>query len=147
VPPPRQMGPDGFPIRPQRTGPTFATQFVPGERARFFAQQQPMEELTRALAQALHSTVTDETGLKAKYDFVLYFAGGAGRDVPFYAAMPSPDAPPAGTASDSNVLQGPDPFPDIFSALQSQLGLKLEPKKIPVQVMVVDHMERTPTEN
>lgn len=41
----------------------------------------------------------------------------------------------------------PSGLPDIFTALQSQLGLKLEPKKVTVEIFVVDHMVKTPVEN
>jgi uncharacterized protein (TIGR03435 family) len=38
------------------------------------------------------------------------------------------------------------PGPTIFDAIQD-LGLKLEPRKAPVEVLVVDHVNKTPTEN
>jgi uncharacterized protein (TIGR03435 family) len=50
-------------------------------------------------------------------------------------------APPGGPGSD---LELP---PDIFTAIQSQLGLKLEPKKGPVDLIVIDHIEKTPITN
>ena len=37
--------------------------------------------------------------------------------------------------------------PDLASALQAQLGLKLEPKKVSQEVVIIDHMEKAPTEN
>lgn len=48
-------------------------------------------------------------------------------------------APSGSSASDAG--------PDIFSAIQDQLGLKLEPRKSPLKVVVVDRVERVPTEN
>jgi uncharacterized protein (TIGR03435 family) len=46
-------------------------------------------------------------------------------------------------------LRGPDDDsgPNIFESLQTQLGLKLEPKKAMIDILVVDHIEKTPTEN
>ena len=38
-------------------------------------------------------------------------------------------------------------LPDIFTALQEQLGLKLESAKVPVDFLVIDHVDRVPTEN
>ena len=52
-----------------------------------------------------------------------------------------------GSPLSESLNQGADPLPDVFSALQTQLGLRLEPRKAPVEVMVVDHMERAPTRN
>jgi uncharacterized protein (TIGR03435 family) len=108
---------------------------IPGDRSRMICQQQTMQTLAQQLGRMLNSTVTDATGLMAKYDFTVTFAGGTGPGETTASSLPAsqPDAA--------------EPLPDIFSALQSQLGLKLEPKKVAVEVFVVDHMEKTPTGN
>ena len=100
-----------------------------GGRSRIIAQQEPIQELVRLLSSKLKTIVTDATGLTAKYDFTLT-----------YAAVESASQP-------ANNPEGLEPLPDIFAALQLQLGLKLERKPVPVEVFVVDHMEKTPTEN
>jgi uncharacterized protein (TIGR03435 family) len=71
--------------------------------------------------------VVDKTGLTGVYDFNLRYEGGS-------AALPSADA-------------ASDPEPTLFEAFEKQLGLKLEAKKGPVEVLVVDRVNRTPTEN
>jgi uncharacterized protein (TIGR03435 family) len=40
-----------------------------------------------------------------------------------------------------------DPAPTLFQALQTQAGLKLEPKRMPVDFLVVEYAEKSPTEN
>jgi uncharacterized protein (TIGR03435 family) len=76
-------------------------------------------------------TVVDKTGLTAGYDFTLTYApeDGTGMD------GPSRD----GSAANADA-------PSIFTALQEQLGLKLESVKAPVDVIVIDHVEK-PAEN
>jgi uncharacterized protein (TIGR03435 family) len=73
--------------------------------------------------------VANETGLKGYYDFVLN-----GVSQVFPASM------------NLNGVAPQDPAVSIFAALPDQLGLKLEPKKAPVEVLVIEHVEQ-PSEN
>jgi bla regulator protein BlaR1 len=84
--------------------------------------------------------VVDKTGLTGMYDFNLTFVRKT-----VSVGPPAATEPPSGQAG---VLGAPsDPAPDLFAALESQLGLKLESAKGPVEVLVVDHVNRVPTEN
>jgi uncharacterized protein (TIGR03435 family) len=105
---------------------------------RWIGWQATMSDLAKDLADELHRPVADATALKAKYNFTLNFSR---------EAMSSPPPPGGGTAEAlaASASQG-ESLPDIFSALQS-IGLKLEQKKGPVAVIVIDHVERTPTGN
>ena len=77
-----------------------------------------MSALARRLSQQLHEPVSDLTGLKGIYNFTLDWQ------------------------QDDNVSG-----PSLFTAVQEQLGLKLEAKKVPIEVLVVDHAEKIPTAN
>jgi uncharacterized protein (TIGR03435 family) len=134
-----EIGPDGFTIPPRRIGSGFLFSAMSGERARMMGQQKTMDELAGALGKLLDSKVVDATGLQSKYDIVLTYAGHLGGPNGVQALSQSPE--PAADAS------APAPLPDIFSALQSQLGLKLERQKISVEILVVDHAEKTPRGN
>jgi uncharacterized protein (TIGR03435 family) len=79
------------------------------------------------LSDNLHRAVIDKTGLTGKYDFDLKWA----RD---------------DDSVSSNSDAATDAGPSIFTAMVEQLGLKLQPAKGPVEVLVVDHVEQ-PTEN
>jgi uncharacterized protein (TIGR03435 family) len=92
-----------------------------------------LEGFTGALAQLVGRPVIDRSGLLGNFDVDLEFApellqGPAGAGV-----APSPPA----TRTD---------LPSLFTALQEQLGLKLEPTRAPVDVLVIDRAER-PSEN
>jgi uncharacterized protein (TIGR03435 family) len=92
------------------------------------AQKIPMAKLADFLSGQLGSPVTDMTGMKGFFDFTLEW---------------TPDARPSevGGATDSV------PGASIFTALQEQLGLKLESRKGPVEMLVIDHVEKIPTGN
>jgi uncharacterized protein (TIGR03435 family) len=83
----------------------------------------------------LDKPVADQTGLSEKYDFTLKFTPDPGQ----MAGFGGPATPPP--AGDS--LDAP---PDLFTAFQQQLGLKLESTKAPVNVMVIDRVAK-PSEN
>jgi len=144
-PPPShpKMGPDGFPIIPLPDRAGIFTIMMP-TRGRFIAQKQTMADLAERLTRQLSRPVTDMTGLTARYDFILTFSsegmsGPMGPMVPPAGAVPA--GGPIGSAPDSETA------PDIFAAVQAQLGLKLEAKKGPVETIVIDHIEKTATEN
>jgi uncharacterized protein (TIGR03435 family) len=77
------------------------------------------------ISPAVDRLVYDKTGLTGTYDFEFYFAP------PFIlgpgGAVPNPDV---------------DAGPTVFTALREQLGLKLEPAKGPVDVLVIEHIEK-----
>jgi uncharacterized protein (TIGR03435 family) len=153
APPPAmpKMGPDGFPDMTNFLGGRAGlfNIMMPG-RARMIAHQQTMQDLATRLSNQLSKPVTDTTGLTGKYDFTLTF-------LPDYSVGPMgplpPPPPPAAGGGEAG--RGPVPAPptdaeappDIFAAIQAQLGLKLESKKGPVEQIVIDHIEKTPTEN
>ena len=85
-----------------------------------------MTELTAVLQRAaLDRPVVDKTKLTGRYDFNLAW---------------TPDETQfGGTGPWEN---HPAEYPDLFSALQQQLGLKLEATKGPIQVLIIDRAER-----
>lgn len=149
VPLPEQpkIGPDGFPIIPAQRG-LFGI-MMPG-RARLIGQQQSMQDLATRLTDMLNRPVTDATELKAKYDFVLtYSPEGLNGPMGPMPPMPPGVLPPGGAAISGPAARPSDmePLLDIFGAVQADLGLKLEAKKAPVEIIVIDHTEKAPSEN
>jgi uncharacterized protein (TIGR03435 family) len=95
--------------------------------------------LVRLLSQQVGRDVLDQTGLKGNYDFTLKWTPEPGEGMMLGGAEggnPPPESAPPPESSG----------PSIFTAIQEQLGLKLEPAKGPVEVLVIDHVEK-PSEN
>jgi uncharacterized protein (TIGR03435 family) len=93
-----------------------------------------MTQLANAIGRFVGRTVVDRSGLTGVYDLDLKWTP---ENLPQRAAGTSPDQPITinGISIDPN-------GPSIFTALQEQLGLKLESTKGPVDVLVIDHVER-----
>jgi uncharacterized protein (TIGR03435 family) len=98
---------------------------------RFTLRNTSLAQLANMLSYRLNLPVQDQTGKAGVFDFQMKWTPEAGP--PAMAGAPDAAADPNG--------------PSLFNALQEQLGLKLETRKLPVDVLVVDHAEKTPVEN
>lgn len=103
------------------------------EYGNFIVTGQPVAVMLGTLSRELGGQIVlDQTGLKGEYDFTLKWTP----DSAFSASA-------AGSGQDSEAAPLPDPSgTSIFTALKEQLGLKLETKKAPVDVLVITHVER-----
>jgi uncharacterized protein (TIGR03435 family) len=123
-----QLDESGFPTLPAGFR---GTRGVPSSgHMRWVGQRVPMSTVAGLFT--LDHPVVDQTGLTGEYDFKLEFARGARPNAP------APDAPAADPA---------EAGPDAFTAAESQLGLKLTPKNLPFDVIVIDHIDKEPTAN
>ena len=130
---------DGFLKIPDDAGPmSFATGM--NFQAVMITNKGSIKQLIEYLSRNLNLQITDKTGLSGDFAYLLHYA-------PNNATMPAR----AGSAALPNDAAGSgadvDVAPTIFGALQSQLGLKLDPHKSPIDVLVVDKAEKTPIEN
>jgi uncharacterized protein (TIGR03435 family) len=118
-----------------------------------------MPGLVEMLTTFVDRPVMDETGLKGKYqvglDLSMADMMNAARQSGMLGAMGGGPPPPsaaggagagAGGARPADSASDPDASSTIFAAVE-QLGLKLTPRKGPIETVVVDHLEKTPTEN
>lgn len=99
------------------------------------------EQLPNWAAGYAHVDVLDSTGLTDPYDFTVSFSAvNAIRNS-------RPAAQPASATGADDVAADPSGAISLPDALNRQLGLKLELKKRPMQVLVIDHIEEKPTDN
>lgn len=116
----RQEGRDGFPVV-NLPSPGVVIETRNGS-ARITAKQVTAARFADFLSTRLERPVLDATHLTGEYSFALYFA---------------PDGPGAAES----------PEPNIFTAVQEQLGLRLEARKAPVELVIVDRAEKIPVQN
>ena len=85
-----------------------------------------MPQLARMMTRPAGRPVVDKTGLSGRYNYILSFT------------------PLSALTAESASESGP---PDLFTAVQQQLGLKFESKKGSIEILVIDHAERGPVGN
>jgi uncharacterized protein (TIGR03435 family) len=117
-----------------KNGPKFQESHAEGESSvvpdqktmKLVVQRTPMAQLVDGLSNVLRAPVIDLTELKGRYDVTVDMA----KYIP-----------------DRNSTEPPDPVSILTRGLQEELGLKLEPRKLPIDLVVVDHAEKIPAEN
>jgi uncharacterized protein (TIGR03435 family) len=150
-PMPPDLDPDGFPILPP--GKSGATASAAHGLMYWTFQSMPVSAFIANVQSGLGretglntwtpGRVVDQTGLAAKYDFKVRYSG-AGQ----IGDVLRPQATGLGTSGDSMLdIQDPGSGPDLFTAIEKQLGLKLTKDRSVLEVLVIDHAERIPIEN
>jgi uncharacterized protein (TIGR03435 family) len=147
------IGSDGFPVVP---GPRTLGSRAGTVHLRIKDQEWSMVDLTRQLGFLIGRSqgkslddgffqprVVDKTGLAGKYTFILEY------DCPACVPLtPTVSANPDGNNSLAPVVNEPGGFPDIFVAVQRELGLKLiKTADVAMDVIVVEALNKTPTGN
>jgi uncharacterized protein (TIGR03435 family) len=131
-------GPPAGPITPGRSpGPAPGQSFMMMNGstglATLASNAVPIANLVNQLSQMTGQQVVDQTGLKGTYEYTLQFAPQRAPE-----DLPGPPERPESAADDNTA--------SIFTALQEQLGLKLDSTKGPIETITVDHIEE-PSEN
>jgi uncharacterized protein (TIGR03435 family) len=103
-------------------------EFTNAGRGMLVAHRATMADLADKLSDPLRRPIIDQTGLKGKYEIRIDITGFI----------------PAGGDNGPNSEEA---MSILFNAIPAQLGVKLESKKENVKLLVVDRMEKTPTEN
>lgn len=125
-PPGPRVDRDGYPNVPNGSGMGSAN-----GRGRIQFRGQTMKNVAHYISAFVDRPVLDATGLKGKYALTLSFR-----------------LLPRNANGVSNADQPNDDLgPTIYEAVDGQLGLKLKPAKRSVEVFVIDHVDRAPTEN
>jgi uncharacterized protein (TIGR03435 family) len=112
----------GSKMREATDAPASAPTGVQGQ-LRIISNRMPMSRVATLLSRYMRACVVDQTGLKGPFEVNLVW---------------TPDDRP---------VPDEERGPSVFTAVREQLGLRLESHKGPMEVLIVDHAEKTPTEN
>jgi uncharacterized protein (TIGR03435 family) len=123
-----------------KTGPKFSKSTsdpssppgLGGPPGRLFVRNASMDEVAMVMQGTLDRPVVDQTGLKDRYDFQLRWTPDESQ---YGGRIPPPNSGDNGAAN-------ADAPPPLFTAIQEQVGLKLDAMKAPVKVMVIESVEK-----
>jgi uncharacterized protein (TIGR03435 family) len=157
-----ESDPDSAPVadlgpgpKPNGPIPRGNMRIMMGPRGRHMTGKVTMQQLADMLANTMDRPVLDMTEAKGVYDVDLEWSGDDGPKG--MMAMHGPGGPGGGGPEGGPRPEGGGPRPEshdesadapsIFTALQDKLGLKLDPRKAPVDLLIIDHAEKVPTDN
>jgi uncharacterized protein (TIGR03435 family) len=125
--------------------PTGGIRMQMGMKGRQLSGKVTVDGLAGMLSRMLDRPVLDMTELKDTFDMKLEWMpdereGNMMGGIKMMPPGAGDHPPPAETSEGSSA-------PSLFAAVQEQLGLKLEPRKGPVDMVVVDTVEKAPTQN
>jgi len=141
-------------LRPGPPGPNTplprgGMRMMMGPRGRHMTGKISMQQVADSLSNWMDRPVLDMTEAKGVYDVDLEWSGDDGprgmmglRGPGGPEGGPRPEGAPRPEIHDESA-----DAPSIFTALQDKLGLKLDSRKAPVDILIIDHAEKVPTEN
>ena len=124
------VGKGGHKLKPVETdeAPSFKT-----GKLNLTGKGATIAQLIEFLSRELRNPLVDQTGLTGRFDYFMDIA-------PYFTEEMQRSGGPGGGPP-------PDAAGIVAQALQAQLRLKVESKKVPVEMLIIDRMEKAPTEN
>jgi uncharacterized protein (TIGR03435 family) len=129
-------------------GQTKMSMGADGKSMRMETSKMSMAQLSEALSRFVDRPVVDMTELKGNFQVALEISMAEMMGAARTAGMAVPNGPAAGGADSSRPAEAAaDPSGGTILTSVQALGLKLEPRKAPLDLIVIDRAEKMPTEN
>jgi uncharacterized protein (TIGR03435 family) len=131
-------------------GPRPGMRMMMGPKGRHMTGNVTMQMLADNLSNWMDRPVIDMTGLKGTYAVDMEWSGDDGpQSMRFMRGPGGPEGGPRpeGGGGEARPTDPNADAPTLFTALQDKLGLKLDPRKESVDILIIDHAEKLPTEN
>jgi uncharacterized protein (TIGR03435 family) len=135
-----EPAPEGFPRLPPGRDSAVMIGLGPAGQLRVNARKRTATQLADFLRSMVGHPVLDETGLAGTYDFTLEF-------VPEVQMRRADGTPPPPQDEGGSPASDPSGQTTIFAAIQHELGLKLDPRRAPFDILVIDRINQIPTGN